>query len=208
MFDEDFFKILNTLDQPSQPDASSPNPDPPFIDQKIPVEMLDLASSSSTTDKYFKELVAKGFVNISKIGFGKEGSTRVLYEITPEGAKFARMDSFNIPGKGDFRHKFWQHTIKNFFESLGYNAEVEKRYGLKNVDVGFEMSGKKVAVEVELSPDHLIENIQKDLEAGCDIIIIAVPNQRTISSYKKKIPFYNKSLLDKVEFRVLTDFLS
>jgi DNA-binding PadR family transcriptional regulator len=181
--------------------------DYPFIDQKTRIEMLGLASSSSTTDKYFKELVAKGFVNISKIGFGKEGSTRVLYEITPEGAKYAKMDSFNIPGKGDFKHKFWQHTIKTFYENQGYNAGIEKRFGLKNVDVGYETNGKKTGVEVELSSEHLIENLQKDFDAGCETVIVAVPNKRAINAYKKKILFYNKSFLDKVEFRVLTDFL-
>ena len=62
-------------------------------------------------------------------------------------------------------------------------------------------------MEVELASEHLIENIQKDFDAGCDSVIIAVPNKRAISSYKKKIRFYNKNFLDRVEFRVLTDFL-
>ncbi len=182
--------------------------DYPFIDQKTRIETLNLASSSSTTDKYFKELVAKGFVRPHPIGFGKGQSMKVFYEILDKGKEFARMDKVEIPGKGEFKHKYWQHVIKTFFESLGYNAEIEKRYGLKNVDVGLDMNGKKTAVEVELSSDHLIENIQKDLEAGCEKIIIAIPNQRAINSYKKKIDYYNKDLLHKIEFRVLTDFLS
>ena len=182
--------------------------DHPFVDQKTRIQMLTLPSSSSTTDKYFKELVARGFVTVHYIGFGKGQSTKVLYEITEQGKEFAKMDKFGIPGKGDFKHKFWQHVIKNFFEVLGYKAEIEKRYGFKNVDVGLDMNGKKTAVEVELSSDHLIENIQKDLEAGCEKIIIAIPNQRVINAYKKKIEFYNKEFLEKIEFRVLTDFLS
>jgi len=182
--------------------------DYPFIDQKTRIEMLKLPSSSSTTDKYFKELVAKGLVRTYPIGLGRGLSTKVLYEITPQGKAFAKMDKVEIPGKGDFKHKYWQHVIKNFFETLGYDAVIEKRYGLKNVDVGFEMNGKKAAVEVELSSEHLIENIHKDLEAGCEIVIIAVPNKRSIKVYEKKIRFYNKEFLEKIEFRVLTDFLS
>jgi DNA-binding PadR family transcriptional regulator len=181
--------------------------DHPFIDQKARIQMLGLASSSSTADKYFKELVAKGFITVHRIGLGRGHSTKVLYEITDNGREFARMNKFVIPGKGDFKHKFWQYTIRKFFESLGFNAVIEKRYGFKNVDVGFEISGRKTAVEVELSSEHLIENIQRDFEAGCDLIIIAVPNKRSINSYKKKIQFYNKDFLDRVEFRVLTDFL-
>lgn len=181
--------------------------DHPFIEQKERIYMLNLGSSSSTTDKYFKELIARGFVQVHRIGLGKGQSTKVLYEITGKGAGFAHMNKVSIPGKGDFKHKFWQHKIQKFFQSLGYNAEVEKRYGIKSVDVGFEMNGKKTAVEVELSSDNLIENIQRDLEAGCEVIIIAAPNQRSVTSYEKKISFYNKEYLNKVEFRVLTDFL-
>jgi len=182
--------------------------DYPFIDQKTRIQKLDLPKSSATTDKLFKELVARGYVTTCRVGLGKGHSTKTFYEITDKGKQFAKMDKADIPGKGDFKHKFWQHTIKEYFESLGYHPEIEKRYGFKNVDIGLDMNGLKTAIEVELSPDHLIENIQKDLEAGCEQIIIAVSSKRAISTYKKKIEFYNKDFLDRIEFRVLTDFLS
>jgi uncharacterized protein YajQ (UPF0234 family) len=85
---------------------------------------------------------------------------------------------------------------------------VENRFDFKNVDVGFETNGKKTAIEVELSPDHLIENLQRDFEAGCDSVIVAVPNLRAIPSYQAKIQANNKDFLDKVEFKVLTEFLT
>lgn len=182
--------------------------DYPFVDQKTRIEMLKLPSSSSTTDKYFKELVARGLVRICRIALGRGLSTKVLYEITPEGKTFAKMDKVEIPGKGDFKHKYWQHLIKDFFQKQGYNAEIEKRFGFKNADVGFESNGNKTAIEVELSSDHLIPNLQKDFDAGCDKVIVAALSQRAINSYKKKIEFFNKDYLEKIEFRVLTDFLS
>ena len=119
------------------------------------------------------------------------------------------MNDFTIPGKGDFKHKFWQHTVRKYFESIGTNPEIEKRYGNKNVDVGFHMNEKKVAVEIELSPDHLIENITKDLEAGCDFIIIAASSKTTANNYKAKIrEKFEQDIMNKIEFRTLTDFLS
>lgn len=182
--------------------------DHPFIDQKTRIQMLNLSTSSSTTDKYFKDLEANKFVKVWMIGLGKGQGTKVLYEITPEGKEFAHMDKAEIPGKGEFRHKYWQHVIKKFYENIGYPAEIEKRFGFKNVDIGFETNGKKTAVEVELSPDHLIENLQRDFEAGCGTVIVAVPNLRAIPSYQQKIQAHNKDFLDKVEFKVLTEFLS
>lgn len=82
------------------------------------------------------------------------------------------------------------------------------RFASKSLDVGYETNGKKTAVEVELSPDHLIENPQRDFDSRCDKVIITVRNLRTIPSYKQKIQTSNKDFLDKVEFKVLTEFLS
>ena len=75
------------------------------------------------------------------------------------------------------------------------------------MDVGVQIENKKIAVEIELSPDHLIQNIEKDLEAGCDEVIIAVSSKKTAQTYKKKITEHDEKLLSKVEMRVLTEFL-
>lgn len=179
----------------------------PFIDQKTRIEMLNLPSSASTTDKLFKELAKRDLVTVHRIGLGRGKSTRVLYEITEKGRQFASMDKISIPGKGSFKHQFWQHIIKKHYDDLGYNAEIEKRYGSKNVDVGFEQDGKRIAVEVELTPDNLIENIEKDLDAGCDEIIIAVPNQKAIISYNKMLPARDEELVSHLYFRLLSTFL-
>jgi hypothetical protein len=187
----------------------------PFISQKERIERLQLGSSSSTTNKYFDTLIAKGFVTKHKLSFGKGYGGITLYEITEKGRKFALMDNIEIPGKGDMPHKFWQHTIKDFYERLykdddrlSGRVEIEKRYPGKNVDVGFELDGKKVAVEIQHTLEHLTENIQLDLQGGCDQVIIAVPTKRKANSYRKKLEdIYTEDVLEKIEFRVLTDFL-
>ena len=179
----------------------------PFIDQKTRIQMLGLPSSTSTTNKLFKELVNRELVTIQRIGLGRGRSSMVFYEITDKGKEFASMEKVIIPGKGSFKHKYWQHQIKKFYENLGYLPEIEKRYGNKNVDVGFEIDGKRMAIEVELSPDHLIENIQKDFDAGCSRVVIAVPSKRSIGAYKKEIKKYDPELIDNVEFKVLSAFV-
>lgn len=179
----------------------------PFKEQKERITMLDLGSSSSTTDKLFKELEATGLVNRHEISFGRGRGHKVFYEITEEGMEHAGMDDAEVPGSGSFLHRFWQHTIKNYFESKGFKAEIEKRYGIKNVDVGVDMNGKKVAVEVELSPKNLKKNIERDFQEGCELIIVAVKSKRALKEFKEKISYYNEERLRKIQFRVVTDFL-
>jgi predicted transcriptional regulator len=180
----------------------------PFIDQQERIRRLNLSTSSSTNNKYFKELEKEELVIPQKISLGSKKGVKVFYEITDKGKEYARMKDFHIPGKGDFKHKFWQNTIKKYLKSMGYNAEIEKRIGTKNVDVGFNINGKQAAVEIELSPGHLIENVTKDLEAGCDIIIIAVQNKTQVTTYRKKIQkALDGDVLKRIEIRTLTDFL-
>jgi hypothetical protein len=95
------------------------------------------------------------------------------------------MDKVEIPHKGEY--KYCQYVIKKFYQGLGHDVEIEKRFSFKNVDVGFETNGKKTAIEIELSPDQLVENLQRDFEAGSEKVIIAVPNLRMINTYKRKV---------------------
>ena len=181
--------------------------DHPFIEQKSRIEMLHLTGSASTVNNLFKELVDRGFVVSHKIGLGRGKGVRILYEMTEAGMKFARIKPFIIPGRSGFPHKFWQHTIKAFYEKQGLKADIEKRLGLKNVDVCVKDGKNLIAVEVELSPDHLIDNIMKDLDSGCNQVVVCCPNKKMMANYRKRVNEHDESLLDKIEFRVLTDYI-
>lgn len=180
--------------------------DYPFIDQKSRKQMLGL-TSSSTANKYFNEVKGRGLVDEITVSLGK-GRRYKFYEITEKGRNFAKMDKIRISGKGDFEHKFYQYKIKEFYKNLGYNAEIEKWYPGKNVDVGFDMDGKRTAIEIQLSKQHLRENIAKDFAAGCEKIIIAVKSKRLKNSCKKEIEYYSTEERDRIDFVLLTNFLS
>ena len=179
----------------------------PFIEQKSRIEMLGLTGSASTVNKLFKELVDRGFVVPHKIGLGRGKGVRILYEMTDAGMKFARIKPFTIPGRSGFPHKFWQHTIKAFYEKQGLKADIEKRLGLKNVDVCVKDGKNLIAVEVELSPDHLIDNIMKDLDSGCNQVVVCCPNKKMMANYRKRVNEHDESLLEKIEFRVLSELI-
>jgi energy-coupling factor transporter ATP-binding protein EcfA2 len=181
----------------------------PFISQKERIKMLQLKGSTSTTNKYFNTLIHKGLATKEKISIGKDFSA-TFYDITDNGAGFAKMTKVAIPGKAGFKHKFCQHKIKEFYENLGFeNVEIEKRYGLKNVDIGFkDESGNKAAVEIELNnTDNLVLNVHRDLDEGVEKVVIVAPNKRRMSTYKKRFESYSETEREKLEFRVITDFL-
>jgi len=181
----------------------------PFVSQKERINALKLEGSTSTTNKYFNTLIYKGLATKEKISIGKDFSA-TFYEITDKGAEYAKMAKVAIPGKADFKHKFCQHKIKEFYENLGFeNVVIEKRYGIKNVDIGFkDESGNKAAVEIELNnTDNLVLNVHRDLDEGVEKVIIVAPNKRRMSTYKKRFESYTETEKEKLEFRVITDFL-
>lgn len=70
-------------------------------------------------------------------------------------------------GRGGIAHQWWAHTIATWLRARGLAAEIEGASRGARVDVSFAtQTGEPIAVEIELSEGHAIENIRKDLAAG------------------------------------------
>lgn len=76
-------------------------------------------------------------------------------------------------GRGSFEHRFWCHSISEWYSARGYQTRVEAFVNNKLVDVTARKGEERVAVEVTLSISNIEDNIRKDLEAGFHTVIIA-----------------------------------
>lgn len=178
----------------------------PFADLTTRKEKLGF-SSTATLYKIKKELVGKGLAKEVEVrrGHGKGGI--ILFEITPAGMEYAKIDRIGIPGKGGLEHKYWQHTIREYYAKQGWYAVIERNFDGKNVDVGIEKDSQKVAVEVELTPENLIVNVEKDSKA-VEKILVCVKSQETKKSYQEKLEqIFGEETLIKVEFKILGEFI-
>jgi hypothetical protein len=86
-------------------------------------------------------------------------------------------------------HRYLQALIKRLAEDRGYKAVIEEPTpdGLGRVDVGLELNGEKLAVEISVttSETHELQNIEKCLRAGYATILVCSPYNRNLKTIKK-----------------------
>jgi hypothetical protein len=74
-------------------------------------------------------------------------------------------------GRGGVTHQWWAFTIATWLRNEGAEAKIEDASTGVRVDILATMSGHMVAVEIEMTDGHALENIRKDLSAGFPRIV-------------------------------------
>jgi len=183
--------------------------DKPFMDVTERYKELGY-TSTAVANKIQNELIGKGFMEKVVVNRGYKKGNITLFQITPKGMEFARIDKIDIPGKGGLEHKYWQHTIKEYYEKRGWYAVIEQCFGGKNVDVGIynKQTGEQSAIEIELTNQNLIENLEKDTAAGMHKIIICTRSEEKKKAYEEMLhKAFDDETLKKVSFEVLGNFI-
>lgn len=161
------------------------------------------------------QAVKKGLVVEEQIRLRSRGKAPLFLEITPKGYEF--LDelavSYEKPkGKGLFEHRLYQDRVAKSFEKEGNVVQVEDcEHGYdfwKLVDVAVTTpKGMRLAVEVELSPKHVLENIQRDFQVGFERVVI-VTKKDLVDRIKRMVERNLDSCVrDKVEVRQITEFV-
>ncbi len=57
----------------------------------------------------------------------------------------------------------------------------------KSVDVGVWKAGERIAIEIEMSPSHALENITKDLADGWDRVVVATADEKVARKIRHEV---------------------
>ena len=110
-------------------------------------------------------------------------------------------------GKGSIKHQSEQRDLANYFRKQGKFAVVEAFIG-KNVDILVYDSTKTIAVEIQLTPQHCLENTREDFRLGCDEVWIVCTSTKVLNNIKNKVqPHLNITLRNKTKFYLIEDFI-
>ncbi len=75
------------------------------------------------------------------------------------------------------------------------------------VDVFVDLQGYWIAVEIELSLRHSLENARQALEVGCDEVHLLFPTARLRDSARRKLTMYlSRGKLDRIAFLLLRSY--
>jgi hypothetical protein len=165
-------------------------------------------NSSRDVNKAIKWLVENGFVVNEKYrtSRGRKSHYSVLQD---KALKYLKIDG--IPGKGSFEHSLYQHLVVNWLTARGDQAKIEGTIerSSKSIDVlaHSEKTGH-AAYEVTLHFGNLIENINQDLRAGANEVIVVTRDKKSFAIAKKIVgsEFQGKNDIARVAFKTIDDF--
>ncbi|MBU0477520.1 hypothetical protein KKC91_03000, partial [bacterium] len=93
------------------------------------------------------------------------------------------------------------------FKEQGYKTEIEKNLNSKFLDVGIETEKGIIAIEIAISSEHEKENIRKDIEAGCEKVIIACKDNAVLEKVENIIKEAGNENKTKVKTCLLTEIM-
>lgn len=110
-------------------------------------------------------------------------------------------------GKGGLSHQNLQQCLARHFRAQGKLAVVEAFIG-KNVDILVYDSKKTIAVEIQITPQHCLENIKEDFRLGCDEVWILCTSTEVLNNIKNKAQQHlDNTLWNKTKFYLVEDFI-
>lgn len=161
----------------------------PFLNATERDENIGVTASKGNTIR--KKFIQQGLVNPISINPGSgRGRSFQLLELTDEGLDLLRQ--FGVKpsaghGRGKLAHRWWCHTISEWLNSRGVKSVIEDDSLGARVDISVMTGNQRIAIEVEMSRGHELENVKKDLRAGFSQVVSLVKEPAAVQRVKAKL---------------------
>ena len=113
-------------------------------------------------------------------------------------------------GRGGLEHQYWVKEIALWARSLGTRCQIEDESRGVRVDLVIELESQvPLAVEVETSPGHELENVRKDRSAGLTRIVSLIKQPARIAKVQRDVEALTDEFerdATQIEVGRLTDF--
>lgn len=140
-------------------------------------------------------LLLQNFVFLKKI-ITRNGWI-ALMQLTEKGKAILRDNGYEVKEEREgIEHKFWKYKIAQYYKARGYKVEIEQENNGKT-DIVIENGNRKVAIEIETGNSDILDNIERNLKAGFDEIVVIATNKS--AEEKIKNIFQKNNLLEKIK---------
>lgn len=165
-------------------------------------------------DRLKEAIIAAGLAEEVAINPGGRGERFKLLDLTERGRDL--LVRYGVPlaaghGRGGIAHQWWVQRIAEWLRLQGAETTVEDETKGVRVDIGLRDYGKDVAIEVETSDGHILENLRKDRAAGYVRTVCLVDSPGALTNLQAKLDLVPDDVVvgDLRDFEaVLTSVLS
>jgi len=165
--------------------------------------------SSSQCQRIAKFCVEQDLVKEFQVHAGGRSGMLTLWRLKAKGYDFVGMPRQVLPGIGDVKHQYLQDRVWRKLKTWGLSPQIEMRRCGKRVDVGVDIAGRLIAFEIAITASNEVSNVQKDVAAGFDLIVVLPENQKVQGTIERK---FKKELsphyLQHTKVIAIPDFLN
>jgi hypothetical protein len=111
---------------------------------------------------------------------------KLLLRLTKQAKESLGIDS-SVPEYGSLVHEYWKRFFGKKFEKKGYKIDYEVPRPSGRVDVVAYNKDETIAIEIETGKSNIIRNIQQDLAAKYDKVVVAATDKKALAKVEKEL---------------------
>ncbi len=168
-----------------------------------------LGLSSWKGNKLRGHLLKKCLVSAVHISPGGRGRRFQLLELTEHGRQVLNSYGIHVSsghGRGGIEHQWWVHRISEWLRSKDIPATIEDESLGARADISVRSQDGHVAIEVEVSRGHEMENIRKDLDAGFSTVVSLLKGAREADKLRARLVKEVPTKIPRIRVGNLDDF--
>ena len=131
-----------------------------------------------------EDLLYQGWIESQLVELGQ--TRKVLLRLTQQAKETLGLDS-EIAEYGSIVHEYWKWFYAQRFREQGYHVEFEVPRQSGRVDVVARKDDEKIAIEIETGKSNFIQNVQQDLAAKYDKVLVVATDKLVFGKIEKRL---------------------
>jgi len=153
-------------------------------DDGVKARYKRLGLSTGTANRLKDQLLAQGWLEDQTVDIGQ--TRKVILRLTKQSKDALGLDT-SEPEYGSITHEYWKRFYAQRFREQGYHVDLEVPRKSGRVDVVAQQDGEKIAVEIETGKSDFIRNIQQDLAAKYNKVLVIATNKSAFKKIETKL---------------------
>ena len=174
-----------------------------YPDDGVKTRYGRLGLSAGTGNRVKDQLLDQGWLEDELVEIGR--TRKVLLRLTPRAREALNLGS-SEPQHGSIIHTWWKRFYAQRFREQGYKVCLEAPRKSGNVDVLALKDGKRIAIEIETGKSNFIRNVQQDLAAKYNKIMVVATDKSAFGKIERGLAQADLLIAGRVEI-ILRDGL-
>ena len=173
-----------------------------FPDDGVKTRYKRLGLSIGTANRLKDQLLAQNWLEDQTVDIGQ--TRKVILRLTKQSKDTLGLD-ISEPQHGSIVHEYWKRFYAQRFREQDYHVEFEVPRISGRVDVVAVKDGEKIAIEVETGKSDFVRNVQQDLIAKFDKVLVVATDKSVFEKIERKIAQVGLLIPGRIELILATE---